>query len=254
MMKRTIAIACVVATILLGNLPVTVIAVPLLTSNYGKDYYVSVPDLKQWSCGLYLDSMERKLDNPVEFTSGAKLSYQRNMGYIGYDFFPCMTTYATVGTGTLKIGNNAPTSDNCAQYGVGVHFNLLDKDILDPTLEEDKIRVTAGMEYIASNPDFDPFGNGLDKQNISFDELSGSIVVSLVNDIEGNKSFLPFSLSVFAGLLYSDLITNVHNLKTDGQVGFTAGLEIFYTESVSFFLAVQNIGDSGYTAGVNLRF
>ena len=230
-----------------------------MTSNLGRDYEVSVPDLKQWSCGLYTESMDRKLDSAGVFMYGSKLNYQRNMGYIGYDFFRdydflrCMTTYATLGTGSLKIGNGQ-RSGSCAQYGVGAHFNLLDKDILDPTLAEDKIRVTAGVEYIASNPSVDTSGFGFDKQSISFDELSGSLIVSFVNDIEGDKTFLPFGLSVFAGLLYSDFITNSHDLKADSQLGYIAGLEVFYTESISFFLAAENIGSSGYTAGVDIHF
>jgi hypothetical protein len=251
-MRKTIAIACVVAPILLGNLSVSAIAVPLQTSNNGQDYYIGVEDLKQWSCGLYTETMERKLTNVGEPQSQAVLNYERTMGYIGYDILPYATTYATIGFGNLKIGEGFPASNNSAEYGVGVHFNLLDKGIWDPTLTEDKIRVTASMEYIASNPSVS--GYGMNNSNINFDELSGSLIVSLVNDVQGNKTFLPFSLSLFGGLLYSDLTTNVHSVKQDGEFGFIAGLEVFYTESVSMFGAAQEIGDPGYSAGLNVRF
>jgi hypothetical protein len=253
MMKKTIAIACVVAPILMGNLAVTAIAAPLPTSNLGREYYVSAPDLKQWSGGLYVDSMERKLA-PVGMSSSDKVKYSRDMGYIGYDFIPWITSYLTVGVGSVKIGQNAKNSNSGVQAGLGVHFNLMDKDILDPTLYEDKIRVTAGLQYIAAKPEFDPNGNGVGKKKIKFDELSGSIIVSLVNDVEGSKLFSPFGLSIFGGLLYSDLMTDAHNVDEDAKIGLTAGLEIFYTETVSFYLAVDRFDDMGSTAGVNVRF
>jgi hypothetical protein len=237
-MKKNIGVACIVTFLLVGSFSV-IVAGPVSSSNLGREYVISDSDLRSWSFGLYANSSERGL-KPV---GSAKL--ERTMGYIGYDFVPWLTTYVTAGLGKASI--NPASGDNQFNYGLGAHLNLIDKEILDPTLYEDRVRVTAGLQYIAATAKYI-------NTDTRFDEFSGSLILTLINDLEGNKDFIPNSLGLFGGLLYSTFVTDKENLKADGNVGFTVGFEIYYTESVALYIATEKIDKSGYTAGVNVRF
>jgi opacity protein-like surface antigen len=247
-MKKTFVITCAVVAITIGTLTVSS-AAPMPTSNMGREYFLSVPDLKLWSCGLSFESLDRKLKPLTYGGPTGKISSSKTLGYVGYDFVPWFTGYATAGVGDTKIGHASQTGENSPQFGLGVHFNAIDKEILDPTLYEDRIRVTAGLQYIGSTAK-DP----ATQDNIRLGDLSASAIVSLVNDIEGSKEFLPNSIAIFGGLLYADIITNDKNLKPDTKIGFTGGLELYYTESVSLVFALERLDDSGILAGVNVRF
>jgi hypothetical protein len=249
-MKKTFAITCAVATITLGSFAVSFAAPVPTDSNSGKDYFLSVPDLNAWSCGVSFESMDRKLRVPDIYRRTPQDKYRgvKSLGFVGYDFEPWFEGYLTAGLSTTKINKQLSDGNNGPAYGLGVHFNIIDKDIPDPTLWDDKIRVTAGAQYLGFNGT-DPYTG----KTVQLGELSGSIIVSVVNDLQGSKEFLPNSIGVFGGLIYSDL-TNAKNVMADSTVGFIAGLESYYTESVSFVFAVEQIGGSGYLAGINVRF
>lgn len=239
---KKIILTVIVVLLATGSLT-CILAGPIPTSNMGKEYVISVPDLRLWSFGLFQSSAERKTESlyPGEF------EYSRTMVYVGYDAWQRITTYVTAGPGKTKIGKTSPTDDSQPHFGVGLHFNLIDKDILDPTLIEDRIRVVAGMEYTKATAEWN-------NNDIRFDEFSASLLASLVNDLGGEKYFWPNSIALFGGLLYSDIMSDSKYVSPSETVGFTGGLEIFYTESISLFVAAENLENSGYTAGVNVRF
>jgi hypothetical protein len=252
-MKKTFAITCAVATIMLGTFAASFAAPMPTDSNSGKDYFLSVPDLHTWSCGLSLESSDRNLKVP-DFTQRLgqvpqdKYRSVKTLGFVGYDFEPWFEGYVTAGLSTTKINPNLSEGNNGPAYGIGVHFNIIDKDIINPTLADDKIRVTAGAQYLGFNGT-DPYTG----KTVQLGEFSGSALIGIVNDVQGSKEFLPNSIGIFGGLIFS-YITNAKNVMADETIGFMGGLNAYYTESVSFVLAVEQIGGSGYLAGVNVRF
>jgi len=242
-MKKYLGVVCVVTFVLMGSFS-SIIAGPVPSSNLGREYFISDSDLRLWSFGVYQSSSERDL----RLMGVAKL--ERTMGYVGYDFVPWMTTYVTAGLGkTSGTGAGMQATGNQFNYGLGFHFNIIDKEILDPTLYEDRVRLTAGLQYIAAKVKYH-------SRDTKFDELSSSLIVTLINDLEGSKNYVPFSLAIFGGLIYSDLLpdSDIPSLQENAAIGFTGGFEVFYTESVSIYIALENIDHSGYTAGLNVRF
>lgn len=245
-MKKSI-LSLVVVLLVTGSLTM-LIAAPIPTSNIGKEYAMSVPNLWNWSVGMHQRETTRTLEPPTFGDYAA----QQTMGYVGYDVLNWVTFYLSGGLQKCRVGTSDSWGDSQTIMGAGLHFNLINKDVADPTLMEDYLRLTAGMEYTTSTTE-------IYNEDIDVDEFSASLIASLVNDLDGTKTYLPNSISLFAGFLYSDLMFGdvsgfSDELTAKDAVGYTAGMEVFFTESVSFLGAMENFGDGGYTVGINVRF
>jgi hypothetical protein len=217
-------------------------------SNLSREHIVSSAPLSNWSTGLYYDNAEKE----VELKNGSRqlLKSSKTMVYIGYDVLPWFAPYVVAGQNDAKIGYfNSSYEDGSLQYGLGAMFNLLDHEVADPTLIEDRLRLTAGVEYSWTSTDYL-------NDELEWTALDASLTASIVNDVAGNILFSPDSIAFFGGLIYSkwggsDIKGATSN--TD-EVGYTLGLEVFYTPSVSFSVRGNFLEHTGLTAGINLRF
>lgn len=240
-MKKCKVLIYVVVFLVAGKFS-PLFAVPIGDSNLGRKYLVTAEDLGNWCCGLYSSSRDRDVQ------SGGKTLPMKShtmAGYVGYSYKPWFITYVVIGNSKTKIGfSGHPNSES--EYGFGMLFNILDHDILDPTLFEDRIRINAGWQYSASKTQW---GAG---NKTKWRELSASLTVSIVNDIVGDKRYYPMSIALFAGPIYSDIMSS--SIDEKEKFGFTAGLEVFYTQRVSFYCGIENFGDDAFMGGVNVRF
>lgn len=238
-MKKFATLSCL---ILLASIsvPPAALAVFLGNSNYGKEYLVGVEDLSKWTAGLYYETVTR--DVYYRYSTASPMELDRTMLYVGYDFIPWITTYITAGSCDTEIDNTAPYRDDLS-YGFGMHFNLLDHDILDPTLFENSIRINAAWEYTMNNADFPNTGN--------WRELQLSLTLSIVNDIEGNSLYLPNAIAIYAKPILSDI--QFGDMNEEEKMGFGAGLEVFYSERVSFHFGMLSFGSNSATAGLHIR-
>jgi len=238
-MKKYATLCCLVLLVCVST-PPAALAVFLGNSDYGKEYLVGVEDLSKWTTGLYYENITR--DVYYQFATASKMEINRTMLYLGYDFIPWMTTYVTAGSCATEIDNVEPYRDDTV-YGFGMHFNLLDHDILDPTLFENAIRINAAWEYTMNNADIPNAGN--------WRELQLSLTFSLINDIEGNSLYLPKAIAIYAKPIMSDI--QVGDMNEEEKVGFGAGLEVFYSERISFHFGMLSFGSNSTTAGLHVR-
>lgn len=237
-MKKFATLCCLV---LLASafVPSTAFAVFLGNSDYGKEYLVGVEDLSKWTTGLYYENMRR--DVYYQLSAASQMKLTRAMLYVGYDFIPWITTYLTAGSCDTQITGTEIGDDS--SYGFGMHFNLLDHDILDPTLFENAIRINAAWEYTFNSAQFPNTG--------SWRELQLSMTVSVVNDIEGNSLYLPKAIAIYAKPILSDI--QFGDMNEEEKMGFGAGLEVFYSERVSFHVGMLSFGGNSMTAGLHIR-
>lgn len=240
MKKRAFLTSVVILFLLAGNLS-PLLAVPIGSSNAGREYLLAAEPLGKWSCGVYSKARKRDVT-----TGGLSLPMKsrKTMGYVGYDFKRWFTTYATAGSSETMIGGSG-YADGESEYGVGMLFNILDHEILDPTLFEDKIRINAGWQYTSS-------GTKYAGATRKWHELFASLTVSLVNDVEGSKFYLPNSIAIFAGPIYSDIQSS--SIDEKDAFGLITGLEVFYSEKISIDWAIERFESSAYTVGINIRF
>ena len=239
-------IVSLAAVVLLAGLAPSVSAVPIGNSNLGSDYIISVQSMHGWAAGVFAEGWERDVSiGGIDYV----MEYGRVMAYLGHDLLSFATVYATAGANLMDIGNSG-NQDGSFEFGGGLHINILDHEVLDPTLFEDRLRINANAAFIVGGVEWEPNGEPVD---LEWQEISASLIFSIVNDCGGEKFFTPFSITLFAGPIFSDFLGD--DVDVENQVGFTAGLEVFYTRSVTFVGGIEAYNNApGYIAGVHMRF
>lgn len=230
--------------VLLSSTLSHVSAAPMGGSNRGLEHGIGTADPKQWSLGVYSVDRERNVDGG----GFDNFKTRKTLGYVGYDWSlfgwsRWFTTYACFGNSKTRIGRHYAETD--AEYGVGMNFNFIDQTINDPTLFEDRLRLRGGWQLTRSDTD--------DPDTGEWEEMFVHLTLSLVNDIEGSKLFLPNSIAVYGGPIYS-WIGNSSSFSNEGMFGYTAGLEVYYTESISFDVGIEAMDYTDATVGIHLRF
>ena len=212
-------------------------------SNRGRDYMVGPAELSAVSCGAYLDTLTRDVDI-MRMPESMRVS--KIMAYVGYDVTSWLTPYLTLGQATTRFDFD-PSSSKLA-YGGGLQFNFMDHEVPDPTLLEDRIRLNGNVQYTRTGAE-DQWGNDL-----TWGELESSLTVSIVNDLDGNIQFMPDSIAIFLGPMYSGVQSGDIKGGDSSAFGFLIGLEVFYTQRVSLSAQYNKVGEDGFAAGLNVRF
>lgn|GEM_PF-1251716 len=222
-------------------------ALPVGRSNLSREYLVSPQDLSAWSIGLSAVKLERDVTLKT-YGSGLPMKSTKTMGYVGYDVLPWVTFYAVGGGAQTRIGwfNN---SSSGAEYGFGVTLNLIDTEIEDATAFENRLRLSSHLQFTRGSAGM----NGVyGLSEITWDDFSGDLTLSVVNDLEGDKFFVPNSIALFFGPTFSVLSST--SIEQDKIFGLTAGLDIFLNEKVNLELAYTKFDAGTYSIGVNVRF
>lgn len=220
---------------------------PIGASNEGRDYLISEQGLYRWSGGIYGCEFDRKAKlKPSAFP--VTLTSRKWMGYVGYDLTSALTLYVTAGSQELEPhGRWWSDVDPEWEFGGGCRLHLLDHEIPDPTLFENRIRLTAGGQYTMTK-------GGPKGQAWEWADVLGDVTLRVINDLEANVLFLPNSIGVYASLLYTTLVSDDLRSHHDSDVGFGVGFEVYYTECVSFDVGILRIEGTGYVAGLHVRF
>jgi hypothetical protein len=227
-----------VVAVLLANSALVLSAAPMGTSSEARDYLRTVEDLDPVICGLYGTYRERDVDG------GQRMKSRRLMAYVGYHLKPWLMTYVTGGKSRTKFGEHSDYAGSEFEFGLGARLNLLDHDIMEPALFEDTVRIHAVCEHIMGSSDSD-------RRDVDWSELSAALTFSIVNEVDGNKFFLPETVTLFAGPLYSSLH---RDLEEDDDLGIVGGMEVFLNTRVSVDATVEHLGEPSFSAAVNLRF
>jgi len=215
---------------------------PTANSNLGRQYAIGSSSLKHWSCGMEGKMGERKLE--LELGPAADLEFVRGLVFVGYDVLPWATVYGTVGLIDVELdGVEADEADT--EYGVGLHFNLLDHELMDPGLIEDRLRVNADVRYASSEAMF--MGRTLE-----WEETTAELTVSIVNDLTGNKLFWPQSVALYAGPAYSALDSD--DFEAEETFGFVGGIEIFASKRLTLGLGAEMYDSAAFSSRLSLRF
>lgn len=217
-----------------------------------REYLAGIADLRRWSFGLNSAGGEREMNVGRQ----TLIMKSRNItGAIGYECLPWLAPYLTVGSSKTRVGAGASEySDGEPQYGIGVWLNLLEHDIPSPAILEEKLRLNAGSQFSIGEADWE---NG----DAEWNEISAFFTASIINEVEGNNIFLLDSIAFFTGVLWSDFVgssistfTYRGDLNEDQALGFTAGVEVFFTKTISCHAAIEKFDSDGYSAGLHARF
>lgn len=223
------------------SLSVPALAAPIPGSNLGIEHFMGAERLARWSGGVYGGVAERK----VEIGSGAyDMETPWAALFVGYDVSRWLTAYGIVGWTKSEL-NNMEDADEEVMFGGGAIARLLDHEILDPVLFEDRIRINAGCEYAVFQAD-------LAGQSQDWGELSASLTIGIVNDVVGNKLFLPNAVGLYAGPAYSDF--HGGDVTAVEYFGFIGGIDIYYSETVTLEFFAEHYEKDSYGGAISVRF
>jgi hypothetical protein len=213
-------------------------------SNEGRDYVEGARDLSKWSWGAYYDLMKRQVEIDGRELA-ADLSHY--MTYAAYDALPYLVPYVAVGLSDSSFGNSG-ADDSKFEVALGAHLNLLDHEIADPMLMEDRIRISGNVEYSATSGEY--WG-----EDLRWATVNASLTLGFVNDVAGNFLHVPDSIALYAGPMYSTLLgSDIELANSESDLGLTAGLEVYYTPRVSLYAQANFFDETGVSAGLNVHF
>jgi hypothetical protein len=151
--------------------------------------------------------------------------------------------YGIAGNNSTDIDGVSTTSSE-GEFGVGIRCNLLSHELLDPLVEENWLRVNAGAQYSVTRGDW-----GGEEQ--LWHELSGSLTLHILNEIDGNPLFNPVGIALFAGPAYSNYEGDVDE---NSSVGFIGGIEIVYSERIFLSAGIEQFDGPGFLGSLHVRF
>jgi len=243
-MKKSI-LSLIVVVMSAGSL----MAGPRTSSNAGLNYLSTAGEAGRWSVGTYYDVYNR---NVTVKDTGFKttLKDSRAMAYAGYDLNSWITAHLDAGSGKATLGGD-DNGGREMQYGLGMNMRLLDHEVADTTLMEDRFTLNADWDLSYSKTE------NAAGDDIKWGVFNASLTAGIVNDIAGyNTFYTPDAIEIFAGPVFSSVIGS--DLESSGggsdQVGLCAGVEIFYTTSVSLNIRYTHINDNDICGGLNVRF
>ncbi len=192
------------------------------------------------SVGIYGGSIERQVEyaNSVE-----SLDTEYFTICLGIEVTPWLTAFLGTGRADHQLGTQG--SDGSQTFEAGFLFNLIDHEILDPTLFEDKLRVNAGLSLAYSDAEWDD-------DEVQWQEITAFLTASIVNDTIGNKFFNPNSVAIYIGPMFNYIESSDIELRE--TFGFMAGIEVFLTESVSLDMGLRHLDSTGFEGGLHIDF
>jgi len=216
-------------------------------SNEGRDYVNGARSMANWSVGAYYETAKKDLK--FDTLGTRTVSSDRAMAYVGYDAFAWLSPYLTAGQSHSKVANSFGNKDSQFDYGLGAQLNMFDYEIPDSFLMEDHIRLNSALEYTRTTM-------AVGRDDVGVGQFEASLTVSVVNDVVGATEFIPESIAFFAGPMYSTWMGSEikGSQKSRDDVGFTLGLEVFYTRSVSLNARINLMEHPGASAGLNVHF
>ena len=217
------------------------VAAPRAATSAGENYLVTERDLSGWSIGLFGNSRERDvtLDKTLSTTT---LDETRVLGYVGYSLFSWVSVYLYGGQTDATLARQNSTG---TVTGGALEFNLLSQLLMDPGLEEDHFRVHSTVSYTSSEAE-----SGL--ATWEFNEVEANLTFSIVNELSGNKLFLPQAIGLTAGGLVSVLQGDLE--ENGDSVGYLLGLDFLWTDHITMTIGVDSLDSTGTFASINLLF
>lgn len=225
------------------GLSINSLAGPIGSSNDNIDYLIGAADLSKAYIGLHVKEVDRTV-GMINDDRDFKYRGQKSSVYAGYYFARWCSLYLTLADSEVEIPGIS--QDSGMEYGFGLYFDILDHDIKDPNLMEDKVRINAGIEYTVLN-DVEAFYD----EDAKIEEYSASLTFSIVNDLHRNILFTPNSIGLFAGPVYSYLDSTT--LEARDTLGYMYGLDIYFTQEVYVSFGMYDVGKQEIMAGLHLR-
>jgi len=89
------------------------------------------------------------------------------------------------------------------------------------------------------------------RRSAEWSAFKSSALVSIVNDVVGNKLYLPSTIAIYAGPVYSVLGGDMDETE---EFGFTVGLQTQLSTHTAFGIGFEILEGTSVLAGLDVRF
>ena len=226
----------------LGMVTLSAQASPRAAEATGSHYLIAADNLGGWHLGGFYRYADREVDHGFY-----NLKQNKFIMHVGHDLLSWLSVYGLLGSTSVELEPGYGNRDRALEYGGGVWANLLDHDLLNNLALETRLRLQALAQISASNPDL----NGRD---LDYTEFYGSLTLSLVNELRGNKNYWPDAIGLFFGPVYNEIHTDDIDLTGD-TVGLTIGLDLYLSRDTTLSFGYEAYDtDKVLNAAINFRF
>lgn len=239
-MKKILSITLVVGIVVGSFYPAPKAhALPAGSAQHPGEYFLGDEELSRWTLGFYYLDRERDITTLGRLR---RMDTTKTMAYVGYEFIYGLVGYITAGSAETRF-EYLHLKDSQAEYGFGLLFNILDHEIPDPLLMEDRIRINASMQFTQG-------GASWIHTELNWEEYYGSLTVSLINDIWGNKYYNMDSIGFYFGAVYSDIQSS--GVDEENSLGYCAGIEMMMTEKISVDFGMETLDHGSIYVGIRI--
>lgn len=221
------------------------LAAPRMGEALGSSYLLTAKNLTGWHAGAYyrmheFDARFKNRDREIEL--------EKIMAFAGYDVLPWITAYGLIGQASPEVENDSGDNDSATEFGAGVLVNLLDHDILDNLSLETRIRIQGQIQFTLAQPE-------VEGEDFDYNELYGSLTLSVLNEMVGNKRYWPEAISLFAGPCFTR-IDGDHFDQIPGEIGLIAGSDVLVSRRLALSGSYEFYEDGSHaiTGTLSLRF
>jgi hypothetical protein len=207
------------------------------------DYLVAAQNLSPWYAGAFFRNHDRDitLDNGIRH----RFNTDRAGGFVAFDITRWLTVYGMAACTWNNFDDVSHRQDTSTFYGAGLWFNILDHDLLDGLMLENRFRLDACAQFMMGDTE-------IVGEDLSYVEFYGSLTASIVNEIVGDKSMWPEAIGVFFG----PSVTSWDSSDFDADhedLGFAVGLDVYLTRrtilSAAFEIYEKGENATGITLG-----
>ncbi len=218
-------------------------AAPRAAEASGSHYLFAADNLGGWHLGGFYRYADRNID---DFRADT-FTQNKFAVHVGRDLLSWISIYGYLGSTSVELDPGPGGNDPTLEYGGGVWANLLDHDLLNNLMLETRLRVQALFQVSAASPEV--YGRELD-----YTEYYGTLTLSLVNELIGNKNYWPDAIGLFFGPVFNEVNCDEIDF-TGGGFGLTGGLDFYLTRNTTLSLSYETSNsDNVMNVAVNLRF
>lgn len=179
----------------------------------------------------------------------SRMKQKSSGAFIGYDLLRWASVFGIAGSSSTSFrgaGSSSTPSSSDSEFGVAMQINLLDHELMDPTVIENRFRINLQTSYMMHKADHV-------RGNLSWNDLSTGLMFSIINDTPSFKIFWVENVAIYGGPVYSKIISS-DRISEKSTVGYAAGMEISFSEKISLLAGVQDIDGASATGSITVRF
>lgn len=215
-------------------------ATPRAAEGSGMHYAAAAQNLNAFHLGFFYRNHDRDIEVRGLRT---ELDVNKTGLFVAYDLSRWFSVYVLAAYTEVGLADFPNDDDQTTEFGGGAWVNLLDHDLTDGLLLENRLRLQALGQVTMADAEVGVY-------DLSYVEYYGTLTLSVVCEVIGKKEYWPEAIGLYVGPVYNNLDSDDFDAQ-DNNFGFAAGLDFYLTRKTTLSLGIEKYHDD-HVAGVSL--